>query len=124
MRGGAADAGFTARCHCGAVTIRLSRKPTAVTQCNCSVCRALGWRCVYDCSDRIEISGELDEYVRSDLTEPMLKVMRCANCGVPTHWEPLTEPPHERMGVNANLLPAETLEGAEVIAVDGRSWPL
>ena len=28
---------------------------------------------------------------------------RCRHCGIVTHWMPLTDPPHERMGVNARL---------------------
>ena len=48
--------------------------------------------------------------------------MRCATCGTPTHWEPLTAPPHERMGVNARLVDPALLDGVAVRAVDGRSW--
>ncbi len=48
--------------------------------------------------------------------------MRCRNCGVQTHWEPLDEPPHPRMGINANLIDAAALEGAKQVDVDGASW--
>jgi hypothetical protein len=110
------------RCHCGACRIRLARKPDDVARCNCSLCRATGWRGVYLASDEVEISGEFDSYVRSDLDPPMLGVFRCRNCGTPTHWEPLTEPPHERMGINANLLDPSVLQGLPVRKVDGASW--
>ena len=116
-----ADGDITARCHCGAVTIRLPRKPELVAHCNCSLCTALGWRGVYFRSDELTIAGPVDSYVRSDLEQPSLRVFRCQNCGTATHWEPLTAPPHERMGVNANLLDPSAIEGVKVLAVDGRS---
>jgi hypothetical protein len=39
-----------------------------------------------------------------------------------THWEPLGNPPHERMGVNANMFDPAALEGLPVKHVDGASW--
>jgi hypothetical protein len=122
MSDAAADGAITARCHCGDVNIRLARKPTRVVHCNCSLCTALGWRGIYYSSAEVEISGELDSYVRTDIKQPMLRTFRCARCGTATHWEPLTEPPHERMGVNANLVDPAALEALEVVPVDGRSW--
>ncbi len=110
------------RCHCGACTVRLPRTPEYVGHCNCSLCRTSGFRGVYFSSDEVEIAGEFDSYVRSDLEEPFLRNLRCKQCGTPTHWEPLTEPPHERMGINANLLDPRALEGVPVREVDGASW--
>ncbi len=110
------------RCHCGACSIRLARKPEDVTHCNCSLCRTTGWRGVYFRGDEVEISGDFDSYVRPDLDPPMLRNFRCSNCGTPTHWEPLTEPPFERIGINANLLDPSVLEGLPVREVDGASW--
>ncbi len=102
--------------------IRLSRTPDAVTQCNCSLCRATGFRGVYFSSDELEISGDFDSYVRSDLDEVFLRTLRCSNCGMATHWEPLSNPPHERMGVNANLFDPAPFEGLPIRHVDGASW--
>jgi len=114
--------GLEAKCHCGACSIRLSRKPDYVCNCNCSLCRTTGWRGVYFSSAEVEITGEFDSYVRSDLDEPFLRTMRCKRCGIVTHWEPLSEPPHERMGINANLLDPAVLEGVPVREIDGASW--
>lgn len=117
-----AGKGMEARCHCGRATIQLSRKPDYVNDCNCTICTKLGWTCVYYSSDELEISGQFDGYVRSDLRKAYLEVFRCSHCGVPTHWAPLGEPPFERMGVNAQLLDEALLEGVEVRSIDGRSW--
>ena len=110
------------RCHCGACTVQLPRTPDSVTICNCSLCRATGWRGVYFGSDELEISGHFDGYVRMDLDEAFLRTFRCKNCGQATHWEPLTEPPHERMGVNANLFDPAVIARLPVRQVDGASW--
>jgi len=116
------DRPIEAVCHCGAVRIRLPRAPESVTRCNCSWCRKNASRAVYFGSEELDIRGEFDSYVRTDIDEPMIRFMRCRNCGLHTHWEPLDEPPHKRMGINANLIDAAALEGAEETEVDGASW--
>ena len=109
-------------CHCGRVTVRLPRKPGYVSECNCSLCAKTGFRGVYFGSDELVIEGELQSYVREDLKQAYLANHRCAHCGTPTHWTLLTEPPHERLGVNARLFDPALLEGIEVRQVDGASW--
>ena len=113
---------LVAACHCGRATIRLPRRPEQITQCNCSLCTKTGFRGVYFGSDELVIEGEFHSYVRDDIKEPFLATHRCAHCGTVTHWTPLTEPPHERMGVNARLIDEALLDGVPVGEVDGRSW--
>ena len=113
---------LVASCHCGQATIRLPRTPESVTQCNCTLCTKTGFRGVYFSSGELEIAGEFHSYVRDDLEQPYLATHRCARCGTVTHWTPLTDPPHERMGVNARLIDEALLEGVPVTEVDGRSW--
>ena len=113
---------LTGRCHCGACSISVPHRPESITQCNCSLCRTTGFRGIYYGSDELEIEGDFDAYVRNDLDEAYLRNFRCSTCGTATHWEPLTAPPHARMGVNANLLDPAALEGLPVKDVDGASW--
>ena len=113
---------LVASCHCGRVSITLPRSPESVTQCNCTLCTKTGFRGVYFASDELEIAGDFQSYVREDLDEAYLATYRCAHCGIVTHWTPLTDPPHERMGVNARLLDPVALEGVPVQEVDGASW--
>ena len=113
---------LTATCHCGRARITLPRKPEQVTQCNCSLCTKTGFRGFYFPSDELAIEGEFDSYVRTDLKQAYLANHRCRTCGILTHWTPLSEPPHERIGVNARLLDESELEGVPVKHVDGRSW--
>ena len=114
--------GLVASCHCRRATIRLPRKPESVTQCNCSLCTKTGFRGVYFASDELVIEGEFDSYVRSDLKQAYLANHRCANCGILTHWTPLTKPPHERVGVNARLIDPAELKDVPILEVDGASW--
>jgi hypothetical protein len=111
-----------ARCHCGQATIALPRAPEYVSQCNCSLCAKTGFRGIYYASEELRIAGDFDAYVRGDISEPMIRNLRCANCGVATHWELLSEPPHERIGVNARLVDPAVLDGIEVREIDGASW--
>jgi hypothetical protein len=110
-------------CHCGQVRVTIPRQPDSVTQCNCSLCSKTGFQGVYFASDEIKIEGETDSYVRADCNPAMLATHRCRHCGIATHWTPLSEPPHERMGVNARLFEPGTFDGVPVKQVDGRSWP-
>jgi hypothetical protein len=118
----AAAGEIIATCHCGRATIRLPHKPEFVIQCNCSLCTKTGFRGVYYPSDELVIEGEFDSYVRSDLDKAYLANHRCRTCGILTHWTPLGEPPHERIGVNARLIDESELEDVPVKQVDGRSW--
>ena len=110
------------RCHCGRATIGLPRKPDYLNQCNCSLCTASGFRGIYYSPGDVVIEGQFDSYVRSDLRQPYLQMLRCANCGIMTHWTFLGDAPQDRMGINARLVDPALLEGIEIREVDGRSW--
>ena len=120
MIGGAGD--LVASCHCGRATIRLSRRPDSVTECNCSLCTKTGFRGVYFASDELAIEGEFDSYVRTDIKQAYLANHRCKTCGILTHWTPLSDPPHERIGVNSRLIDEAVMGEVPVKKVDGRSW--
>ncbi|MES2327272.1 MAG: GFA family protein [Pseudomonadota bacterium] len=117
------DGGLVGTCHCGRVRITLSREPDSVTQCNCSLCTKSGFQGIYFASDEVKIEGELDSYVRADSNPAYIAQQRCRHCGIITHWTPLTDPPHERIGINARLFEPGTFDGLPVKQVDGRSWP-
>lgn len=117
-----AEPPIVASCHCGRARITLPRKPESVTECNCSLCSKTGFRGVYFRGDELTIEGQFDSYVRSDLKQAYLANHRCKTCGIVMHWTPLSEPPHERVGVNARLLDEAVLEGVPIKKVDGRSW--
>ena len=80
-------------------------------------------KCVVDHNRAwIFVEGKFDGYVREDMSDPCLRNHRCRHCGVATHWTLLSDPPYDRMGVNARLLEPEALKDVSVREVDGRSW--
>ncbi len=95
-----------------------------MTQCNCSLCVKLGWKLLYYPPDAVTLAGAFDRYVRTDVSEPTLQVLRCSVCGIATHWAPLSAPPHAKLGINAHLFDPALIDGLEVRTVEGRSWPL
>ena len=114
--------GPVASCICGRARITLPRTPDYVSHCNCSMCSKTGFWGVYFPSDELRIEGEFDSYVREDMSEPCLRNHRCRHCGSITHWTLLSDPPYERMGVNARLLDPKALQGVEIRHVDGARW--
>ena len=117
------EAALVGTCHCGRAQITLPRTPDEVTHCNCSLCSKTGFQGVYFPSGEVAIEGVFDRYVRADSNAACIAQYGCRHCGIVTHWTPLTDPPHERMGINARLFEPAALEGLPVKEVDGRSWP-
>lgn len=106
-------------CHCGTVRIAIPA-PALRLQCNCSLCAKTGWTGVYANPAEAEITGQdqCQSYVQGDR---MITLWRCGQCGIATHWTPLTAPP-DRMGINARLFAPEVWEELEVQYSDGRSF--
>ena len=111
-------------CHCGAVKFEVARRPVAVTECNCSICRRYGTRWAYyrRKSTRLEAAAEaLERYVRGR----NLAFVRCRTCGCVVLWEPIrARGEADRIGVNMRLAedPAQ-LAGIRVHRLDGaQSW--
>ena len=106
-----------ASCHCGAVKFEVDAELSEVTSCNCSICRRTGALWAYYSPKRVRFTtdGATDVYVWGD---KMLVLHRCKVCGCITHWLAI-EPDHDRMGVNARLMPPEILAKARVRRFDG-----
>lgn len=116
-------------CHCGAVEVRIPRAPDTITNCSCSICRRYGVLWAYFTRDEVEIAGAADaaqSYAWGDRT---LRFMRCAHCGVVTHWEPIVPGRGSRMGVNARNFSPEQLGPVRIRRLDGAvtedyiDWP-
>ena len=106
-------------CHCGAVRLTLPSTPTVATECNCSLCRRGGGPWVYFDwgSVRIEAApGATADYVWGDRT---LRTVRCATCGVVTHWEPIDPKTGAHHGVNLGNFAPELIASVRVRRFDG-----
>lgn len=87
-------------CHCGGVQLQVPAKPGWVADCNCSLCRKLGWRLAYFHPDQVRVTGQTKSYVWGDR---MIGIHHCPLCGCTTHWDTLGED-FGKMGINARLL--------------------
>jgi hypothetical protein len=93
-----------ATCHCGAVFLRLSEKPSKVFECNCSICRRLGVLWAYCHCDDVTFErgeGTTRSYAWNN---KILEFHSCIECGCTTHWIATDRTFRERMGVNARLI--------------------
>jgi hypothetical protein len=57
---------LVASCHCGAVQLEIARRPRALTECNCSICRRCGCMTHYarvntSNDDRIAVNARMME---------------------------------------------------------------
>ena len=114
-----------ASCHCGAVRLAVPAAPEFLLDCNCSIYRRVGalWA-HYDASVvTVEAApGATMGYVWGDRT---LRTMRCATCGVVTHWESISEAAGTRCGVNMRNFDREVTAGLRVRHFDGAdTWDL
>jgi hypothetical protein len=103
-------------CVCGAVRLAITRAPTEVTDCNCSICRCYGalWA-YYSLKDVLVPSGLTETYSRGP---KLLEFHRCKICGCVTHWTP-ADKTRDRMGVNARLMAPEIVSQVRVRHLDG-----
>lgn len=94
----------TASCHCGAVIMLLSKKPSEIFECNCSICRRLGvlWA-YYPCDDVIFKKGKSTTNIYT-WNKKILEFHSCSECGCTTHWVATDLSFREKMGVNARLI--------------------
>ncbi len=109
-------------CNCGGVTVTLAHPPEYVNFCNCSLCRKTGGAFGYFDRDAVSVTGELRDFVRSDLAEVFLVNQFCPGCGSAVRWVPLPHYDSRRVGVNMRLFDPAELAGIEVRFPDGINW--
>jgi hypothetical protein len=99
---------LVASCHCGAVKVRVPRKPESLTECNCSICRRYGARWAYYKDSDVQLvasPGATDEYIWGD---KLKKFIRCKACGCVMQWKKLKIGDGTNTAVNArNFEPSE-----------------
>ncbi|MDQ0466263.1 hypothetical protein QO010_004056 [Caulobacter ginsengisoli] len=105
-------------CHCGAVKLTCTLAPAEVTDCNCSICRRYGTLWAYYSPRNVTIEPAQDATDIYMWDDRSIEFHRCRTCGCVTHWAPVDRT-HDRMGVNARLMPLETVAAARVRRLDG-----
>lgn len=112
---------LSATCHCGDVRIEIPRKPRALTNCNCSICRRYGTLWAYYQASTVRIvaePGKTDEYSWGD---KRLKFVRCARCGCVVCWQRVLATRDSRIGVNARNFDPMALGEVRIRKLDGAS---
>lgn len=105
-------------CDCGAVRFTVDRPLEEITDCNCGICRRYGALWAYFSPKVVTMSGVTEPYLRG---ERSLEFHRCRTCGCVMAWLPVDRT-HDRMGINARMLPPGMLDGVPVRLCDAASW--
>lgn len=108
-----------ATCHCGDVRVTIPRAPETVTDCNCSICRRTGALWAYYPTDEVRVEAAEGATQSYAWGERSLRFVRCARCGVLTHWEPVVRDGAAKMGVNTRLFDPGVLGAPRVRHLDG-----
>jgi len=113
---------LTGACHCGAVRVTIPRKPRAITDCNCSICRRYGvlWAYYKLPTVRVEAKrGTTESYVWG---RKSIKFVRCKNCGCVVVWQPIKPREKSWMGVNYRNFALDQLNAVRIRKLDGAAW--
>lgn len=78
---------YRASCHCGAVTLKMDRKPRKLTQCNCSLCRRYEALWAYFQRTSLRVLAEGNAVDMYSWRNNRFESYRCAACGCVTHYE-------------------------------------
>jgi hypothetical protein len=68
---------LTGACHCGAVRVTIPRKPRAVTDCNCSICRRYGVLWAYYKLPTVSVEAKRGTTASYSWGRKKLKFVRC-----------------------------------------------
>lgn len=108
-------------CHCGAVRF-IVRAPSrlAVDECNCSMCRLLGYWHLIVPKKQFELSSGEDQLTEYRFNTGTARHLFCSRCGVKSFYVPRSHP--LGISVNARCLDPGTVEHFEVRPFDGQHW--
>ena len=113
-----------AKCHCGAVTVSIPRRPRTITNCNCSLCRRYGVLWAYYKADAVFVEAAAGATETYQWGRKALHFVRCATCGCVINWQRIEPASGARMGVNARLFDPEQLGQVKIHLLDGAAWPV
>ena len=94
---------INAQCHCGQVQLRTEQRPTALTSCNCSICRRYGALWAYYPPQDVSIEEQQPTSVYR-WGEQDIAFHFCPNCGCLTHYLSDNAPKGPRVVINARMI--------------------
>ena len=114
---------FETSCHCGNVSLRTSKPPSSLTECNCSICRRYAALWAYYPAAKVEI--EIRETATSVYAwgDKTIDYHFCPQCACCTHYNTQLGSGKTRIAINARMAPPETIADIRMRKFDGaRSW--
>lgn len=111
----------TGGCHCGAVRFEVTAPAEVeVHECNCSICRKLGYLHLIVPREHFRLLRGEDELSTYTFNTGQARHLFCRNCGVESFYVPRSHP--DGYSVNLRCLDDGTLEKVSVHPFDGRHW--
>src|SRR5215217_1032725 len=109
-------------CHCGAVQIKLARKPRRLTSCNCSICRRYSALWAYYDRAQVKILAGKAATAGYSWGDKQIRFVRCATCGCVINWQYLDRS-KTRVGVNVSNFEPADIASIRVRRLDGaKTW--
>ncbi|GAA5524731.1 hypothetical protein Maes01_01290 [Microbulbifer aestuariivivens] len=111
-------------CHCGAVRFQASIVTGAgdgpvAHECNCSICRMLGFQHLIVAAQNFELVKGADALSRYAFNTGVAKHLFCRHCGVKSFYVPRSNP--DGYSLNLRCLD-EVPEGTRIEPFDGQHW--
>jgi hypothetical protein len=111
----------TGSCHCGLNEISLSRRPSFLYSCNCSLCLKSGGLWGYFAAADVSVAGETASYRQSTKTTKGT-LHFCGQCGSTTQWRADIDAGEWTCAINMRLFDAADLAGLPIHYPDGANW--
>ena len=113
---------YLGSCHCGRVRFKVDTQIDYVRACDCSICRRHAGLWGYYAPSKVKVLARKSDLARYAWGDKCLRLVRCANCGCVTHWEPIDRS-RNRMGVNFRNFDPSVIETTRVRRLDGaKTW--
>lgn len=108
-----------ARCHCGALRLKVRLTQRQLLACNCSICTQKGFLHLIVGRDdvRIESNATQVEYRFGSKTA---RHFHCSTCGITPYYVPRSHP--DGYSINARCLEGFDITAFEVTPFDGQNW--
>jgi hypothetical protein len=111
----------TGGCHCGRVRFEVVAPATIeVADCNCSICRKLGYLHLIVPADRFKLICGQDALSTYSFNTQIAKHFFCSTCGVKSFYVPRSHP--DGISVNVRCIDSNTIESMTVQPFNGREW--
>ena len=116
---------LTATCHCGALSVRVPRRPRSITNCNCSICRRYGVLWAYYKDRDVQLQSTADATADYRWGPDTQRFIRCKTCGCVMQWRKHVIGRDTWTGVNARNFDPDELGDVRIRLLDGaHTWKL